>query len=272
MAPACRHLFVVASVVLIIGISLNVYFFEKSLASPTWREDDRAIALHGGPLQDGRTNVTNVFGRSISYITPPLRECMTLPIGVLSGYAARRQEVRETWGKNKSSCVYFMVGKENGAWPEEEFRQEGDLVLLDMDEIYSGSNSSLPYKTWLWFYLAHQWFPEAMHVLKTDDDSYVYVDGLEAELTLARPDYWGSVHRAGKPFRDPTHKWYVSKSVWSEDVYPDYCNGGGYVLSRKALGCLLSKVKTQAYIPSEDVSIGAAMQTCRIEPNAHSID
>jgi hypothetical protein len=68
-----------------------------------------------------------------------------MPVGILSGYAPKRQAVRDTWGKD--ACVYFIVGKKDGAWPEDEATHHGDLLLLDMDEVYHGITSILPYKT-----------------------------------------------------------------------------------------------------------------------------
>ena len=158
-----------------------------------------------------------------------------------------------------------MVGKKDGAWPEEEARHHGDLLLLDMDEVYHGITSILPYKTAIWFYLAHEQFPEAKHVLKTDDDSYVEVDGLQVELRRAPPDYWGHVYRGAQPVRDPRNKYFLSLSMYNENIFPDYCSGAGYVLSRKALECFVSKIKNQTYIAPEDVVTGIAMQTCGIK-------
>lgn len=211
-----------------------------------------------------RSKTTNIFGMPVSYIAPPPRNCTTIPVGVLSGYALKRQAVRSTWGKDV--CAYFIVGKKDGAWPEEEATHHGDLLLLDMEEVYQGVTSILPYKTAIWLYLAHERFAGATHVLKTDDDSYVEMAGLQVELMQAQPDYWGYVHRGARPIRDPKDKYFLPSSMWNESVFPDYCSGAGYVLSRKALECFVSKIENQTYIAREDVSTGIVMQTCGIRP------
>jgi len=213
-------------------------------------------------MRFSEAKTTSIFGSPVSYILPPHRKCTTMPVGVLSGYAPKRQAVRDTWGKD--ICVYFIVGKKDGAWPEEEARHHRDLLLLDMDEVYQGITSILPYKTALWFYLAHKEFPQAAHVLKTDDDSYVQMDKLQVELRQAQPDYWGHVQHGQHPVRDPKNKYFLSLSMWNKEVFPDYCSGAGYVLSRKALECFVSKIKNQTYIACEDVSTGVIMQTCGI--------
>jgi beta-1,3-galactosyltransferase 1 len=186
-----------------------------------------------------------------------------MPVGVLSGYALKRQAVRKTWGKEV--CLYFIVGKNDGSWPEEEATLHSDLLLLDMEEVYHGITSILPYKTAIWFYLAHEHFPQAMHVLKTDDDSYVKISGLQDELIQVQPDYWGYAYRGLGPNRHPENKNFVPTSMFPESVFPDFCSGAGYVLSHKALECFVSKIESQTYFACEDVSTGIVMQTCDIK-------
>jgi hypothetical protein len=215
-----------------ISFLLYIHFwvtFDGNLARP---KIDSFIGSQR-PKRSAEAKTTIIFGKPVSYIAPPTRKCTTIPVGVLSGYAPRRQAVRKTWGNDV--CVYFIVGKKDGAWLEEEATHHGDLLLLDMDEVYHGITSILPYKTAIWLYLAHEQFPEAMHVLKTGDDSYVEMNGLQLELLQSHPDYWGHVQRETQPVRDPENKYFLPLSMYPENVFPDYCSGAGYVLSRKAL-------------------------------------
>ena len=206
-----------------------------------------------------------VFGEAIPFTAPELhdRNCTTIPIGVLSGNATKRQSVRETWGKNV--CVYFIVGKKEGQWPEEEAGQYADLVLVDMEEVYHGATSILPYKTSLWFCWASRQFPQAQHILKTDDDCYVHVAELESELTHQNADYWGFVHRKTSPVRDPQIKYSVPLTMWRGNTFPDYCSGAGYALSRKALQCFVEKIGSQTYMALEDVCTGIVMHACNFQ-------
>lgn len=246
-------------------VILTMYMYLQARILPWMWNNEKQMIFSQGPAQMRPPMTTNIFGKSVTYIAPSFRNCKSLPIGVLSAYAPKRQSVRDTWGKNH--CVYFMVGKIDGAWPYEEATRHSDLVLLDIDETYHGADSSLPYKTALWFYLVHQHFPNALYVLKTDDDSYVKVDALQAELMRAQPDYWGDVRRNLWPIRDPDNKWYTPLSMWGDQVFPDFCAGTGYVLSRNALDCLVTYIRTPRTTLGalEDVLIGLAMQTCGIE-------
>lgn len=233
-------------------------------------QDSRAqyggVAGIGGPvswIQDRQTLI--LFGMSVSYVVPPrLANCTTLPIGVLSGYAERRQAVRSTYGKN--ACVYFVVGKRDGVWPEQEAIEWKDIIMIDLEEVYHGERSILPHKTALWFHVANRLYSDASYILKTDDDSYVAVRELELELARVKPDYWGHVFHGAKPYRDPQSKYFVPVSMWPDDVYPDYCGGAGYVLSRKALGCMATTMASEPYFPPEDVRTGIVAQKCRVKP------
>ncbi len=257
MEPSRGYVFVACMLLFLLHVHLWA-IFDGHLTRP----EIVSFIDSRGPKRFAEAKRANIFGMPVSYIAPPPRKCTTMPVGVLSGYAPKRQAVRNTWGKDV--CVYFIVGKKDGAWPEEEATHHGDLLLLDMEEVYHGITSILPYKTAIWFYLAHEQFPQAMHVLKTDDDSYVEMGGLQVELTRAQPDYWGCVHRGASPVRDPKNKYFLPSSMWNESVFPDYCSGAGYVLSRKALECFVSKIGNQTYIAREDVSTGIVMQTCGI--------
>eukprot|EP00624_Nannochloropsis_granulata_P004180 evm.model.NODE_31053_length_64317_cov_55.547771.4 len=206
-----------------------------------------------------KAKTTKIMGKPVTYIAPTPRECTTTPVGVLSGYAPKRQAIRDTWGKGV--CLYFIVGKKDGLWPEEEATRHDDLVMLDMEEMYT---SILSYKTAIWFYVAHEHFPQAMHVLKTDDDCYVKMSGLQEELSQAQPDYWGYMHRRSHPIRDPENKNVVPLSMFPGSVFPDYCSGAGYVLSRKALECFVPNIENQTYISCEDVLTGVVMKTCNV--------
>ena len=110
------------------------------------------------------TAFNNPLKCSMMYNAGLLPKCSldnAMPIGILSGYGEKRQQVRDTWGKDQ--CVFFIVGKKNGVWPKEEALREKDMLLVDMEEQYS---VILSYKTALWFHFAHKWFPHAPYVLK----------------------------------------------------------------------------------------------------------
>jgi len=91
-----------------------------------------------GPEIYAEAKTVTMFGISVTYVAPIPRNCTTMPVGVISGYAPKRQAVRNSWGKDV--CLYFIVGKNDSLWPEEEATSHGDLLLLDMEEVYHGGS------------------------------------------------------------------------------------------------------------------------------------
>lgn len=184
--------------------------------------------------------------------------------GVLSHTYEGRARIRATWGN--ISCVLFLVGKVNGIWPQEEAWTHKDMVLIDKEEIYSGWNSILPFKTAIWFHVAMDLFPKAHYYLKTDDDSYIKTKELHTTLMNAQPEYWGKTwHNVGTN-RDKQSPWFMPTDMYSLNVLPEYCSGAGYALSRRALMCYNEHVTTQYFVSNEDVATGLVMKSCLMQP------
>ena len=106
------------------------------------------------------------------------------------------------------------------------------------------------------------------HAVKTDDDSYVNVEELKSLLLGPEGEnryYWGHCPQYKvKPLRDPKLKWAVTYTTYPEPMFPLYCQGAGFGLSRKLLDCAVDQnhVSDFRYIPFEDVSIGILVERC----------
>jgi len=114
-------------------------------------------------------------------------------------------------------------------------------------------------------------------IFKTDDDSYVNVDRLYKQVYSKLHDpynYWGWCQRKKfKPLRGADNKWPVSYDTYPEPFYPRYCQGAGFILSRKFVECMGSQgsggqgsLSQARYIPFEDVAIGLQAERCGITP------
>lgn len=164
---------------------------------------------------------------------PPVQQSQIEPIviGVLSAASqpARRNAVRNTWAGGHS--VFFIVA---GPWDQiqKEYRAHRDLIWLDREEDY---NEGLTLKTMVFFQAVHDLVAETMghavsHVFKTDDDSFVNIHELYRHLlgTSASQagDYWGKCTTDRfKPHRDPKYKWSITRQLYPEPYYPQYCQG-----------------------------------------------
>ena len=220
--------------------------------SNTWNRNRPAI---GKPLF---TSVT-ISGKQIQYRTPLMRSS-DIVVGVLSYDKKKRQLIRDYYDEN----IYFIVGKKNGTFDTDEFDTYKDIIMLDEEESYLSEDTILPYKTQVFFHAVHSNVESYQYVLKIDDDSLVNFDSLRKALTRVKPDYWGNVWHNSVVIRDSKSKWFVSKSTYPEDHYPDYCSGGGYVLSRKTIDCVVQKLADLTFMPNEDVSTGILAKQCQI--------
>ena len=167
-------------------------------------------------------------------------------VGVLSvpSNAKRRKTIRETWAKDESG-VFFVVA---GDWEliSEEFFAFGDLIWIDVKEHFH----KITYKTSAFFVvvdrLTREFNINYNYALKTDDDSYVALDRVEAFLEhlsedkAVRPDYIGKCNDDVSPIRDIEHKYYTDWEEYPEKKFPAYCQGCGYLLSNIFVKCLSS--------------------------------
>ena len=211
---------------------------------------------------DGATVI--ISGKAIHYKFPKKMQKIStgIVVGVLSYDAKKRQLIRNFY---KDETIYFIVGKKDGKFNMDEFNKYKDMILIDKEESYMGEDTILPYKTQVFFHAVHSMVKTYQYALKIDDDSLVQFEALRKELRRAKPDYWGRVwHNAGV-IRDPKSKWFVSKSAYSPDRYPDYCSGAGYALSKEANACIVGKLPTLRFMPREDVATGILAQQCGIK-------
>jgi len=230
------------------------------------------------------SDVAVISCREIHY-RAPLAEIeqggVPIVIGVLSGAGGKgpihRDSIRSTWARDRRG-VYFLVA---GPWEaiQEEYQAYRDLIWIDEEEVYEGEKSVLPFKTESFMYVIykHSLPGDAgfHYVFKTDDDSYVDMVKLE-ELLIGHEkmgfdqwDYWGCcTTRQFSPLRDTSLKWHVTKAMYPEEMYPLYCQGAGFALSRQFVKCSIDEdhMKNFRYNPFEDVSIGLLAERCKIIP------
>lgn len=150
----------------------------------------------------------------------------------------RRNNIRKTWARDTELHwprwkTYFLLGQTPTSnvsklllKEDEAFR---DLVRGDYKEHYWNQT----YKIQMGFEWAVK-YCEFSFLLKADDD--VFVDTARVISYLNEPDtpklklYSGHVMRQVAVTRK-LGKWFVSKSEYARNIYPDYCSGFAYILS-----------------------------------------
>lgn len=205
----------------------------------------------------------NISGTNVIYQVPYKMASADIIIGVLSYDKSKRSSMRILYA---DESMYFIVGKKNGAFDYDEFYTHNDMILIDMEESYDGENSILPLKTQVFLHAVNTHILDFDYALKIDDDSFVKMERLRTELKLRKPDYWGHVWYKNIINRNPSSKWYVSRKTFPEKVYPDYCSGAGYVLSKELVSCVDTKIASHKFMPREDVATGILAKACGSAP------
>ena len=185
----------------------------------------------------------------------------------------KRNAIRETWMnslvvKGKKFLVVFVVGTFNLSNKEEdsllvENKEHNDMLLLT-DHLDSYNN--LTRKVLRMFVWADQ-SVDFSFLLKTDDDGFADLDGIESELrerpsSNSKPLYWGYFARNLTPQKEgrwKEDKWHVC------DTYLPYMLGGGYVLAAKLIHRIAASADDLVLFKSEDVSVGAWLGPFELE-------
>ena len=192
-----------------------------------------------------------------------------LLVGVLSapGDFAERAACRATWLRllpPDDVLTLFVVGVSGDDALDAQVRAEaerhGDVLLLRaLREDYR----RLVFKSAALFdFAARRRDATFDYLLKTDDDSFVRIDRLVAQLRAVRQPrvYWGSHNAHVRRAASPTHKWY--DSLWREPFYPTYALGSAYALSADLVRTLAAlPVAQRPMFRVEDVATGIWLTT-----------
>jgi hypothetical protein len=157
-----------------------------------------ADAAHDSPLRSvAPTHKTRgwhgVDGTKLSTTASGAIFCQSgsdLVVGILASPSARsttsRQTIRDTWArfptpKHTVTLRFLLALNERGNVPDHlqaESDAKGDLIFLHTLDKYE----NLSRKVQLFFKWVVDACPSAIHILKTDDDSFVRLDELAKEL------------------------------------------------------------------------------------------
>lgn len=224
----------------------------------------------------------------------------------------QRNAIRASWGGVREARgfrvqILFLLGEPG--WEsshrglqkelERESTAKGDILQAAFQDSYR----NLTLKTLTGLSWADKYCPMARYVLKTDDDVFVNVPELVAELvrrggrweqwekgTEAQMEaefstrlhgewptlesrqvpllYLGRLHWRVHPTRTSGSKHQVSEEQWppSWGSFPPYASGTGYVLSASAVQLILKVASRTPPLPVEDVFIGVSAQRGGLSP------
>lgn len=174
----------------------------------------------------------------------------------------QRNSIRSTWGRDPKKehprwKTYFLIGRteQMGAMKKihQEIETHDDLIIGNVQEHFY----NLTYKVQMGF----EWslkYCQYEFMLKGDDDVFVNLPQLfqflESDDTPKKELFAGNVQYQAKVFR--TGKYGVDKNEFRKAVYPRYCSGGGFVLSRDVVDEMVKAFHQVPALKIDDAYIG----------------
>ncbi|XP_071107860.1 beta-1,3-galactosyltransferase 1-like [Haliotis cracherodii] len=187
---------------------------------------------------------------------------LTIVHSALDHYKFRRR-IRETFGSirkagNKTVVLVFSVGVSDNATLQKNISREAnefkDIIQGNFIDVYR--NLSIKHIMGYHWMLNH--CPHAAFVLKMDDDMFMNPYVVVNYLTHLRDQTNQILCAIGHryvPWRDPSVKWYVSKAQYPFTIWPDFCRGLGYIVSKDVLFKLYHGSSLTRFVPMDDVYV-----------------
>lgn len=137
-------------------------------------------------------------------------------------------------------AVQRVLGREHGRY--------GDMIQCRVRDVYTNLTlKSIAALEW-----TRQYCAGARYLLKTDDDMFIdvhrllrFIDRVETEAVKTEPTatadnelpptIWGRLAHGWRPIRQHNSKYYVSRAQYAGRVYPDFCTGPAYLMTRSAV-------------------------------------
>ncbi|PRD24815.1 UNVERIFIED_CONTAM: Beta-1-3-galactosyltransferase 1 [Trichonephila clavipes] len=191
---------------------------------------------------------------------------------------AARQAIRSTWGKEsrwtKDTKTFFIIGRSSenvtDMFVHMEKAEYGDIIHYNLtDSYFNLTLKSVSLLKWVTTNCTN-----AKYVMKTDDDMFVNVPViLKTVYQLDIPHLLiGKLIVNARPIRDRSSKWYVPNDMYSDQFYPNYLSGTGYVMSQNAAVLLHNSSYFAPYISLEDVFItGICAKLENIKPKENGL-
>ena len=167
--------------------------------------------------------------------------------------------------------VMFMIADDEGDGIDrvelrlrEEQLVHNDLLFVDYKEQYGGYMNSPVRKLWCAFHAILHHAPSVQYIRKIDHDIWSEFSWIKKEVeNLPSPIYYGTILKNMSVLRDPSHKNYISKSVFQKDTFAPFASGHVYVLDRTSVKMMYAFQRPPLL---EDVYIGEIASELNIKP------
>ena len=187
-----------------------------------------------------------------------------------------RQAIRVTWGEKKSwwgyeVLTFFLLGqqaeKEDKMLAlslEDEHLLYGDIIRQDFLDTYN----NLTLKTIMAFRWVTEFCPNARYIMKTDTDVFVNTGNLVKyllNLNHSEKFYTGYPLIDNYSYRGFYQKTHISYQEYPFKVFPPYCSGLGYIMSRDLVPRIYEMMSHVKPIKFEDVYVGICLNLLKVD-------
>ena len=225
-------------------------------------------------------DILAVVGVFTSFLEqPPKRDSFTRRDALRSTWFPPNEEAIDAMFNKHGIIMRFVLGQ------QAEPRNERLERRIDIEEERTGSflrlahvedYHALPRKTLKFFHKVSSLFPEALYVIKVDDDVYANVDRLPQAIRQweeDRQDYV-SCMKTGKIFTDPWQRWYepqhallgagafANQPPSTQQLYFLHAWGSAYAISMRAANALSALAVLDLpmrLLANEDTTLGLWM-------------
>ena len=248
------------------------------VARPTSHSNFLSTAPSESKLLSTSTRQSNLAMTPPSNLPAPAPQYLIF-IVVLSTSSKKgrdaRYVIRKTWIQKCQNrvppiLVKFAIGTDGLSHSEKEElinedKIHNDLLLLaNLHDTYNNLTRKVLY-SFIW---ANQNI-KFLYLLKTDDDTFVFVDELYKQTYQyyqagTKKLYWGHFTMNQKVKKRPRSKW-AEYNWFLCDHYLPYAFGGGYVISADLIHNIASMADYLQLYHNEDVSVGVWLSAYKIQ-------
>ena len=239
-------------------------------------------------IKNGTTTTQQKTSKASVINRPTIRKCEKTTVLFLvtshSSNRKRRQAIRDNWGfpdifklfKVKfgmSYQVFFSVGLAENTEEAKKINKEAkkfkDILIVDRNEDFY----DLTRRVMAGFEWAVQQC-DFNYLFKMDDDIFINIPNVMDFLsnnTIASHNetlYAGDMNIEALVNRDPKSKYMVTYKEWPTEIYPPYCSGGGFIISRNLIEKIIPFFDWEDPFKIDDAYIGILIQRARI-PNVY---
>ncbi|KAG5207774.1 hypothetical protein JEQ12_017538 [Ovis aries] len=147
---------------------------------------------------------------------------------------------------------------------EDEHLLYGDIIRQEFLDIYN----NLTLKTIMAFRWVTEFCPSARHIMKTDTD--VFVNSAPPSMGFSRQEYWSGVPLPYRLVGNYSYRGFYQKTLISYQeylfkVFPPYCSGLPYIMSRDLVLIIYEMMSHVKPIKFEDVYVGTCLNLLKVD-------